>query len=632
MGNKSMSYRKGFRFREDQSEYVFQLKKKYWKYLWWLLLLPLLLLLFVRCEKDIHVNTVDSVTKDPVSDVHVTLDYTAYYLYNNGEFFYREKVSRELQTDGLGKGVFEDLPCSVFSYIFHAREKAIYTALASCTTLVPDPERSNFHYKRKKRLNMALKVVDLGLSVVDRETGEPLAGALVEYEYALSGKGILDSLVTAPDGRCFLEGVPQCGTIKVRRASCYGYADTTDVKISVKAAIANPDSAKIRLTPLKESFTYFVKNKYTKQPIPGATAVVILTSGNGQVGRSQSVTNVDGKGTGGYQGAFVLATVDIHASKIHYKDGKLDKNYTVEEFVKLPDEQRTIYLEPEPYLEEFRNLDSLSKEPIPGVQNDITISGIDGKTSQTREISNRNGVFYVKAMEGDKIEIYSDYSPYYHPKKTRIDSFYRGETILMEPVLVDLTFTTRDAMTDELLPDCSLAISTTISKVTSPTNSGKGAFVVKGLRLAEEISITASKPGYSTNSTKVNRVSVLHLSQASQDERDIPLTPELPPCNSGGDAKDQANKARSVKSFNMGKNSGVFKFSWDNGGSICDQILVYNCTEDQISSNLPIFDTGYTAGNGTRHLRFDNGPVITVVALSNPDNGTYWNYSVDCPK
>ena len=96
MKTSTISYKKGFRFREDQADYVFQLKKRYWKYLWWLLLLPLLLLLFVKCEKDIRVQTVDSGSKDPVSDVQVTLNYTAYYLYNNGEFFYSEEVSREI--------------------------------------------------------------------------------------------------------------------------------------------------------------------------------------------------------------------------------------------------------------------------------------------------------------------------------------------------------------------------------------------------------------------------------------------------------------------------------------------------------------------------------------------------------
>ena len=108
---------------------------------------------------------------------------------------------------------------------------------------------------------MSPNVVDLGLSVVDRETDEPLAGAVIEYEYVLSGKDVRDSLVTAPDGRCVLEGVPECGTIKLHKVGCYGYADTTDVSISVKSAISNPDSSTIRLTPLKESFTYFVKNK-----------------------------------------------------------------------------------------------------------------------------------------------------------------------------------------------------------------------------------------------------------------------------------------------------------------------------------------------------------------------------------
>lgn len=631
MGDRAISYKKRFKFRNEQSDYIFQLKKRNWKYLWWLLLIPLLLLLFVRCEKDIHVRTIDPILNNSLSDVHVTLEYTAHYLLKNGEFFFSEPITREIQTDGDGKGTFEDLPCSVFSYIFRCAEKATYTAWATCYFLDPDPESSNFHYVRKKKLLMSPKTIDLGLSVLDRETDEPLAGAVLQYEYVLCGNDVRDSVATAPDGRCTLKNVPECGTVSINRVRCYGYADTTDIEIKVKTALNNPDSSKIRLTPLKQSFTYFVKNKYTKQPIPGATVVVTLTSGNGTVVRGQSVTNVDGKGVGAYHDAFVLAKLDLQASKIHYKDGKLKGNYIVEKFAALPDEQRTIYLEPEPYLEEFQNVDSLSMTPIAGVRNDIRIECINGKTSREKEISNRNGVFYVKAMEGDKIDIDSDLTPYYEPKHTRIDSFAKGEIILMKPVLVDLTFTTYDGNTEELLPDCTLAISTSMSKITTPTNSAKGAFVVKNLRVAEEISITASKQGYSTNSNKVRNESVLKLWRAPQERRDIPLIIELPPCNSGGDAKDSPNKSRSVKSFNMGQNSGRFMLTWEHY-SIPDQIIVYNCSENEIASHSPIYDTGMTSGNDKVYIEFKDGPVITVVALSNQNNNTSWNYNVDCPE
>lgn len=632
MGDRAISYKKRFKFRDEQSDYVFQLKKRNWKYLWWLLLIPLLLMLFVRCEKDIHVRTIDPILNNSLSDVHVTLEYTAHYLLKNGEFFFSEPITREIQTDGDGKGTFEDLPCSVFSYIFRSAEKATYTAWATCYFLDPDPESSNFHYVRKKKLWMSPKTIDLGLSILDRETDEPLAGAVLEYEYVLCGNDVRDSVATAPDGRCTLKNIPECGTVSINRVRCYGYADTTDVEIMVKTALNNPDSSKIRLTPLKQSFTYFVKNKYTKQPIPGATVVVTLTSGNGTVVRGQSVTNVDGKGAGAYQDAFVLAHLDLQASKIHYKDGKLKGNHIVEKFAALPDEQRTIYLEPEPYLEEFQNMDSLSMTPIAGVQNVIRIVGVNGKTSREKEISNRNGVFYVKAMEGDKIEIDSNLSPDYEPKHTKIDSFAKGEIILMKPVLVDLTFTTSDGETEDLLPDCALAISTSISRINTPNNSGKGAFVVRNLRLAEDISITASKTGYAKNENKIRNASVLKLFNSVQEQRDIPLFPDLPPCNSGGDATEAQYKAQSIKSYNMGQKSGRFRFSWDNGGGIPDQILVYNCREDEMAFNTPIFDTGMTAGKDSRYISFSNGPVITVLAISSQNTGTSWNYTVSCPE
>ena len=245
----------------------------------------------------------------------------------------------------------------------------------------------------------------------------------------------------------------------------------------------------------------------------------------------QSRTNVDGLGQGFFDDARVLATIGIKASK----DGYYDSVYvapkgkpnpiTVKEFVKLDSIDRVVWLEPKPQAVQFRNVDSLSKQPISGVTNNIVVDGIDGKTRTYPSTSNRNGYFDVTARPGDKITIVSTLDPYYHPKTTVIEKFEKAEIVYMSPVLVDLNFRTMELDNGKItgvLPDCNLVVTVDGKKV-NPSNSGSGTFTVPQLRLTSKISIVASKQGYITNDTKIKNTSVEQLWKAKQDARDIPL-------------------------------------------------------------------------------------------------------------
>lgn len=635
MANKTILYKNRIKLKDEQSEYIFQIKKSK-KWLLWLLLLLPLLLLFIKCERDIYISTIDSETNDAVPNTEVSIDYTSYFLLNNGKLFYKEKIHKSIETNDYGKGTFEDLPCSVFSYVFHAFSKAYYDIDSQCYVLNPSPDKSLFHYKWHKILEMETKTSDLELLVVDKETDETLAGAVINYEYMINNDVVRDSVATSANGKCIVKGAPVCNNIHITKVSCYGYADTTNICLNVNSVINYPDSSVIRMRPLKLRFTYFVRNKFTKEPVPGAVAEVILTTNKGNVLRGKSVTNVDGKGFGAYKDAFVLADIQINASKPHYKNGKLEGTYNVEQFAALPDSNRAIYLEPEPYLEPFKNVDSITGKPIAGVNNAIIIDGVNGKYSNANEISNRNGIFYIKAMEGDMIDIYSGLDPYYEIKHTHIKSFDKGEIIKMKPILTDLTFRTIEGETGNVLPDCSLSISTSVSGINHPNNSGNGVFVVNDLRLDENISIVASKTGYTTNSDKIKNKKVADLVNVDQEERDIPLFVALPPCDAGsnGESNVSAGTVSVPQSFNMGTNSGTFDITYETGSSCSDCIDIYNHKpgEDYMSGTL-IFSTGQVAtdGNKTSSVRFDNGSVITVVVTTGNQDGSLWEYYISCP-
>lgn len=522
---KERDFKRRFKYDENNTDYDFQLKRR--PNLWWLLLLLLPFVLFIPLKKDIKVVTQTDGCVETFVDV--SMNYTARYLFWDKHFLAKVSYDTIQQTDSAGMTVFKNLGYSVYSYLFHHKAPVVFNAGNDCYEKVMENRR--FHSVRKVTLNMCPKMADVRLKIVDAELRFELPGAVVEsgYEGKTSKVHSVDS--TDASGCVIVRNVRLCGGIDSIRVSADGYADTLLRNLFMAELLNEPGGYIIPLRPLKDRFTFFVKNKFKKEePIPDALAEVILTL-NGKAGMvDKSRTNVDGMGQGHFDNARVLATVDIKATKNpHYKPGRFEsptgKDLTVRDFIRLEDSARVVWLEPEPYTVQFRNVDTISGKPISGVCNEIVIDGIDGITRKDIQTSNRNGYFPVTAMAGDKITIVSTLDPYYHPKTTIIDSYEKEEIVYMNPVLVTLDFrTVEDDLSRILrvLPDCELEVIVD-GEMVAPNNSGKGQFCVPNLRLTSKISIVASKTGYETNDTKVRNRSVEQLWNASQDERDIPL-------------------------------------------------------------------------------------------------------------
>ncbi len=536
MSKKERNVKNKFRIDGNGGAYNFQLKKK--PNLWWLLLLLLPLVLLIPLKKDITVYT--RLEGQPEPFVDVSMNYTARYLLWDKKFNVKMPYDTIQQTDSVGKTVFKGVGYSVYSYIFHFKTPVVFGAGGDdCYDSVSRACR--FHTTRKVVLDMSPKLADVRLKVVDKELGFVLPGANVECDF-IGKQGARHVTDTTDAGGCVVVKESRlCGGFSTIRVGADGYADTLLTDKQVKELLGQAGGYVIPLRPLKDRFIFYVKNVYTKEPIPDALAEVTLTL-NGQVGHvGRSRTNVDGLGQGFFDDARVLATIGIKASKKGYYDsvyvapkGKPNP-ITVRDFVKLDSIDRVVWLRPRPHTEQFRNVDTLSMQPIAGARNEIVIEGVDGTTRTVVATSNRNGYFDVTALPGDKITIVSTLDPYYHLKTTVIDKFDKGEAIYMHPVLVDLTFRTLEE-DGSVLPDCDLVVTVDGNKM-DPINSGSGTFTVPQLRLTSIITIVASKRGYITNDTKVNNRSVDQLWKANQEDRDIPLhkivDPEPPKKNCG---------------------------------------------------------------------------------------------------
>lgn len=493
------------KYSAESDEYSVQMKEK--KFPWWLLLFLLPLLLLVKCNKTITVYCYENESKVAVANQSVTLSY--------------DTLVMSRTTDTSGVAVFDSLKTSVFGYVCLFWKKCTFSAISDCYSC--DSLIKNFHYTRHVDMPMTPRRVNLHVKLLDKETGDILPDGTVVYTYNENGLSITDSVKTDAAGVVEIPNMRYCSKIDLL-AKCYGYADTVKLQTPCNENIIADDSSAMRLRPIKERFTFFVKNKETKEPIPNAVCSVVLTNPNGseRERRDNIKTSTEGKGMAFFDNAFIRATIAIHAEKTHFKPGDLEGGpFTVTKFIKQPDDVRTVWLEPEPFVVEFQTVDSITGKPIVGAKVHITIIDPNGTKTETDEVSNSpNGIFPVKAKENSKIIIEAKKQLSYKDKKRIIEKFSESvdKKVRMEPDMVTLQFRTTDGV--NVLPNCNLKVNGSISGSLKPSNSGSGVFNVT-FRKDELLSIVASKTGYSTNSTKVKNASYNQL--GAQSARDIPL-------------------------------------------------------------------------------------------------------------
>ncbi len=619
---KNININSSIRYKEEYDLYTFRMcHKRNW---WWLLLLLLPLLLFVKCSKDITVTCIDSEGNFPVAGQEVKLDYTAHFLYNDGKFLADEPISIVQETDSTGCTTFEDLPCSVFSYIFYCLQQADYSVGSECYGQAD--ERHNFHYVWNVEIELEPFRTDLYIKLMDKETLDVLPDAKVVYRYIDNGEEKTDSAEADAAGIAVIPQMRYCSVIDKITGSCYGYMDEVRMDIPNQKLAEVSDSTALLLTPIMERFDFFVKNKISKQPIPEALCDVSLT----HPGLSRTVTtrrvttSIDGKGVAVYDSAFVLSVINIQASKVNYYDGELEGGpWVVEEFIKQDEDTRTVWLTPKPYVQEFVNIDSINGEPIPGVENVIRIISPDGTTSTITEISNRNGVFPISATEDDRIEIVSTKNNEYIPKKTIVPLFKEAEKeIRMQPEMGTVVFRTVVDGTGRVLPGCQLKITGSISGNIPPTNSGNGVFEVN-MRKAENISIVASKSGYAPNTTKVRNARYHELAKSPQARRDIPLIP-VPPCGGGSIVSKGASGRNHQATYGMGQLVGNTTIDVD-FYSEPDILTVYDGPKAQ---GTPIINKRIIQNKMVIPIHFTQGAVTVVITSSDSSS---WEYVVNCP-
>jgi len=396
-----MKGKENFTYTEQTSEYVVHLKKKnyWWLLLFLLLLLPLILL--INFKKDVYIKTIDAFDKNSLSDSYVEFTYHDKQLFNfkTKEFLTSDTVILRGSTDSSGVIIFENVSYTLYSRIFCARQKANILATNDC--FMGDSIMPYFHKIRNKKEVMAElsnRTYDYDFLVKDIDDLQPIPNADVSGNGTSKDGDKNWKAITDPAGVAILEKFPYCGEYEVI-GSCYGYENDT-LTGDARFLYGDLDSNRtLHLTPIKKMIKFIVKDLETKQPIPNATAYLVIDGDTIQT----VTTNVNGYasivGEGTFEDVHIIELVTIIASKAFYNDTSVTT--VVDDFIQLEEDERVLYIRPTLQDVEFRDTDGSTG--LSGVKNIITVNGIQ---RATEEYSNTNGKFMVAGvLSSDKVSI-----------------------------------------------------------------------------------------------------------------------------------------------------------------------------------------------------------------------------------
>ena len=391
----------------NESEFVVTVRGRHYRWLWLLLLLLLPLLLLLRFDKDVAFETVDSKDNKAVGNVNLDFYYVDYAFIKTNpiRFFATDTIKLNGQTSQDGKLTFTNVTYTLFSVIFHSGAETTVKASAHCAASdTLHPKFSVLQDALPYPVGIGFDRADLIFKVIDKDDNQPLAGADVEVTI----EGDTKHLVADPNGYVTIDGVIRCGDVAVN-AQKEGYIGDT-IKADVATILQGEHNSTLLLKPGKGIVSFTVVDLESDQPIPNATAKLIIN------GESTSVTtNTNGVGKGYFENVSAKNQFEIGFSRQYYHD-TLSKKYKVPEFERLKDSDKIFKMRPEKNSLVFRNVDSVTSVVIAGAANHVFINDNDAGTIY----SNRQGCFTIGNIgTNDEIKIEATHAQY-KPKTATI--------------------------------------------------------------------------------------------------------------------------------------------------------------------------------------------------------------------
>lgn len=396
-----MKGKEKFTYSDEKPEYVVHLKKKnyWWLLLFLLLLLPLLLL--IKMKKDVYIKTIDAFAGNTLSDSYVEFEYFNREAFNfkTKKFFSTDTVTLRGSTDSSGIIMFENVTYTLYSKLFFAKDLANILATNDC--YMGDSIMPYFHkikHRKEELAELANRSYNHDFLVLDIDDEQPIPNADVVGESSSMEGSKSYSGISDPAGIAILYEFPYCGEYEVV-GSCYGYENDTLLG-DARFLYGDLDSNRtLYLTPIKKMVKFIVKDLETNEPVPGATAYLVIDGDTIQT----VTTNINGfasvVGEGVFEDVHIIEEITIIADKAFYNDTSVTT--IVDDFIQLDEQDRVLYIRPTLQDVEFRDTDGSSG--LSGVKNIVTINGVQRSTP---EYSNSNGKFMVSGvLPTDKVSI-----------------------------------------------------------------------------------------------------------------------------------------------------------------------------------------------------------------------------------
>ncbi len=374
---------------EQNGDVVLTVKRK--KFPWWIFLFLLPLILLIPVKRDINIQYAQQGSDIAVAKAAATVNYPV-----TSTFGGKTMLTVKDTTDTEGKLVIAGVAEPLWYKLFGGHSDSLFTSCGNgCYSL------KNAGYKYRDFPPDDFKKVYLGavasvetLKVVDADDNEPIPEADLQIIRTVDGNSTNDNTKTDVAGQFDITDMPLCGSVKVI-ASKEGYENDTLEASLFDISNMTDDEKTLHLKPLKGCVKVIVKNLNTKTLLADATVTLEI---NGAARTMK--TNTNGVGVGMFDSLRISSTLKFTASKAGYADTTLS-GYTVQQFMNLDEEKRTMYLRPLTKSLVFKNVDGTGAA-LSGVKNEIYKNG----TLIATEYSNNAGEFVVaNILDSDKLSI-----------------------------------------------------------------------------------------------------------------------------------------------------------------------------------------------------------------------------------
>lgn len=201
----------------------------------------------------------------------------------------------------------------------------------------------------------------------------------------------------------------------------------------------------------------------------------------------------------------------------------------------LPDEDlRKLKLRSKKAMIKFIVRDLKTNDLLPNAQASLKIEGKTVSTSRTNTNGVGVGVFdSIRITAQATVLIQKEF--YHDTTATFLVSEFterdeKGRTFYLRPSKQTISFRDIDSKSRKGIAGVKNMITVNGKTHGEPIYSNSsGVFIISGVFSDDKISITASKSGYKTNSTKIKNATFSNLIVGSQTKRDIPLIKNTPP-------------------------------------------------------------------------------------------------------